>query len=227
MDATGHRWAAALAAYNFTLNYGPGKINVDVDALSRIPWDREQTVDPGTVGHVLGNVITKVGCVMECYTEHTTMVPEPVPKMEPGKMSVTDWMEGQREEKGIRKVIELYEAKKLTKSHKGEHLDMGSPEERGFWQNKSRLVMRQGLQYRKVRRPGVNITCVQFVLPLKYKKIAIWGCHDDVGHMGVARSMNLLQDRFYWPGMAKDMTQHVRKCMRCNCFKKREEQAPL
>ena len=31
-------------------------------------------------------------------------------------MSVTDWMEAQREVEGIRKVIELYEAMKLTRS---------------------------------------------------------------------------------------------------------------
>ena len=227
LDATGHRWVAALAAYNFTLNYRPEKINIDADALPRIPWDREQTVDLGTVGLLLQNVITKVGCVMECYTGHTATVPEPVPKVEPRKMSVTDWMEAQREEKGLRKVIELYEAKKLTKSHRGEGLDMGSPEERGLWQNRSRLVMRQGLLYRKVKRPGANIACMQFVLPPKYSKMAIQGCHDNVGHMGVARSVNLLQDRFYCPGMAKQMTQHVRKCMRCNCFKKKAEQAPL
>ena len=53
-----------------------------------------------------------------------------------------------------KEVIELYEAKKLTKSHRGEGLDMGSPEERGLLQNRSWLVMRQGLLYRKVRRPS-------------------------------------------------------------------------
>ena len=37
LDATGHRWVAALAAYNFTLHYRLGKTNVDADALSRIP----------------------------------------------------------------------------------------------------------------------------------------------------------------------------------------------
>ena len=132
LDATGHRWVAALVAYNFTLNYRPGKANIDADALSRIPWDKEQTVEPDTVGHLLGNVISKAGCVIECYTGHTTTVPEPVPKVEPGKMSVTDWVAAQMEEKGLRKVIELYEAKKLTKSHRGEGLDMGSPEERGL-----------------------------------------------------------------------------------------------
>ena len=227
LDATSHRWVAALAAYNFTLHYRLGKTNVNANALSRIPWDRKQTVEPKTVGHLLGNVITKAGCIMECYAGHTTAVPEPVPKAELGKMSVEDWIEAQREEKGLRKVIELYEAKKWTKSHRGEGLDMGSPEEWGLWQNKNRLVMRQGLLYRKVKRPGENIACMQFVLPLKFRKMAIQGCHDDVGHMGMARSVNLLQDQFYWPGMAMEITQHIRKCMRCNCFKKRAEQAPL
>ena len=119
LDATGHRWVAALATYNFTLNYQPGKANIDADALSRIPWNKEQTVEPETMGHLQGNVISKAGCVIECYTGHTTTVPEPVPKVEPGKMSVTDWVAAQREEKGLRKVIELYEAKKLTKVIEG------------------------------------------------------------------------------------------------------------
>ena len=186
LDATGHRWVAALAAYNFTLNYRPGKTNVDADVLSRIPWNKEQTVEPETVGHLLSNVIFKVGCVIECYKGHTTTIPEPIPKAEPGKMSVTDWVAAQREDKGLRKVIELYEAKKLTKSHRGEGLDMGSPEESGLWQNRSRLMMRQGLLYRKVRRPSEKMACMQFVLPSKYRKMVILGCHDDVGHMGVA-----------------------------------------
>ena len=95
LDATGHRWVAAPAAYNFILNYRPGKANIDADVLSRIPWNKEQTVEPETVGHSLGNVISKVGCVIECYKWHTTTVPEPVPKAEPGKMSVMDWVTAQ------------------------------------------------------------------------------------------------------------------------------------
>ena len=80
MDATGHRWVTALAAYNFTLKYRPGKANIDADVLSRIPWNKEQTVEPEAVGHLLSNVISKVGCVIECYKGHTTTVPKPVPK---------------------------------------------------------------------------------------------------------------------------------------------------
>ena len=123
LDATGHRWVAALAAYNFTLNYRPGKANINTDMLSRIPRNKEQMVGPEMVGHLLGNVISKAGCVIECYKGHTTTIPELLPKVEPGKMSLIDWVAAQQEEKGLRKVIELYEAKKLTKSHRGEGLD--------------------------------------------------------------------------------------------------------
>ena len=37
LDATGHRWLAALSTYNFTINYNPGKSNSDADGLSRRP----------------------------------------------------------------------------------------------------------------------------------------------------------------------------------------------
>ena len=38
MDATGHRWVAALSNYTFSIIYKPGKANRDNDALSRIKW---------------------------------------------------------------------------------------------------------------------------------------------------------------------------------------------
>ena len=38
LDATGHRWVAALSNYTFSILYKPGKANRDVGALSRIKW---------------------------------------------------------------------------------------------------------------------------------------------------------------------------------------------
>ena len=41
LDATGHRWVAALSSYNFTITYRSGKLNQDADALSRLPEPTE------------------------------------------------------------------------------------------------------------------------------------------------------------------------------------------
>lgn len=42
LSATGHRWLAALATYNFSLQYKPGRLNIDADALSRYPIETSQ-----------------------------------------------------------------------------------------------------------------------------------------------------------------------------------------
>ena len=39
LDATSQRWIASLANYDFKIYYRSGKLNVDVDSLSRIPWE--------------------------------------------------------------------------------------------------------------------------------------------------------------------------------------------
>ena len=46
LDATGQRWIAALANYNFSLHYRLGKTNVEADVLSRIPnAEGEMSID--------------------------------------------------------------------------------------------------------------------------------------------------------------------------------------
>ena len=46
LDATGHRWLAALAAFNFEIQYISGFVNRDADALSRFPFE---TIDIASV----------------------------------------------------------------------------------------------------------------------------------------------------------------------------------
>lgn len=39
LNATGHRWVAQLADFNFAIKYRPGKSKADADGLSRMPLD--------------------------------------------------------------------------------------------------------------------------------------------------------------------------------------------
>ena len=43
LDATGQRWVVTLANYNFKIFYKAGKLNLDADALSQIPWEMSET----------------------------------------------------------------------------------------------------------------------------------------------------------------------------------------
>ena len=56
LDATGHRWVAALSNYTFSITYKPGKGHVDADALSHIRWPGAIDIDTQTVHAVCKGV---------------------------------------------------------------------------------------------------------------------------------------------------------------------------
>ena len=60
LDATGHRWVAALANYTFNIKYRSGKLNADADALSRLPGIVEPSDD--SEYRVISPEIFKVLC---------------------------------------------------------------------------------------------------------------------------------------------------------------------
>ena len=52
-------------------------------------------------------------------------------------------------------------------------------------------------------------------------------CYDDIGHLGLERSLGLLKDQFYWPNMAQDIETHIKQCDRCLKFKSKLQQTEL
>ena len=67
----------------------------------------------------------------------------------------------------------------------------------------------------------------QFVLPKRSICKVILACHDDNGHLGMERTLRLLQERFFWPKMAKDVQTHIHTCERCLRFKQPQEKAGM
>ena len=68
---------------------------------------------------------------------------------------------------------------------------------------------------------------MQLVLPEAFRKQALQGCHDDLGHLGIEWTIDLLRDWFYWPGMTEDMTKHIKQCARHLRFKVVPDKAPM
>ena len=91
--------------------------------------------------------------------------------------------------------------------------------------NRKQLLLKQGVLYKKSQ---VNTrTKQQLVVPQTYRQRAIEGCHDEVGHLGQDRVLDLLRDQFYWSGMHVDVVSYINSCPRCLHRKSQPDKAPL
>ena len=70
-------------------------------------------------------------------------------------------------------------------------------------------------------------TLLQLVLPTAQREVALRGCHDEVGHLGLECMLDLVHDRFFWPHMVAQAKKHIGKCYPCLAFKARQPKAPL
>ena len=67
----------------------------------------------------------------------------------------------------------------------------------------------------------------QLVVPNAYRLRALAGCHDDVSHQERMRTLSLLRERFFWPGMQEEAIQYLLKCPRCLRRKSTPQVAPM
>ena len=128
-------------------------------------------------------------------------------------MTTSDCVRVKAEDLVIHDLIQGYGTKEL---HKGKDTDV--PEMKQFLWQRGKLIMRNGILYHKndtkeSDHPEQNT--MQLVLPTTLRLQALKGCHDDLGHLGIERTLDLLRDQFYWPGMTEDVTRHIQHCKRC------------
>ena len=74
--------------------------------------------------------------------------------------------------------------------------------------------MREGILYRS-RKEENGEMIYQLVLPVTERQTALRGLHDDVGHLGRDRTLELMRSRFFWPGMTESVQEYVKKCLPC------------
>ena len=125
----------------------------------------------------------------------------------------------------IHDLIQWYGTKEL---HKGR--DQDSPEMKQFLWQRGKLIMRNGVLYCKNDTQESDCPdhyTMQLVLPTTLRLQALKGCHDDFGHLGIEKTLNLLRDQFYWPEMTEDATRHIWHCERCLQFKASPDRAPM
>ena len=65
------------------------------------------------------------------------------------------------------------------------------------------------------------------MVPKAHLTATLNGCHRDPGHQGHNCTLSLLQECFWWPGMAKQMRQVTKACRHCLQYEGGSPKAPL
>lgn len=86
--------------------------------------------------------------------------------------------------------------------------------------------LQNGILYR--RRQVDEEIQYQLILPESQRSIVLKSLHDDMGHLGFDRTLDLTRTRFFWPKMPQILNKKIKTCSRCVCRKTlREKAAPL
>ena len=67
----------------------------------------------------------------------------------------------------------------------------------------------------------------QLALLMTHRETTLRGCHDEVGFLGLKEMLNLMHDHFFWPQMAVQVKEHIKKCHQYITFKVKQVQAPM
>uniref|UniRef100_A0A8C6Q036 Gypsy retrotransposon integrase-like protein 1 n=2 Tax=Nothobranchius furzeri TaxID=105023 RepID=A0A8C6Q036_NOTFU len=226
LNATTHRWVAELADFQFSIKYRPGKVNGDADGLSRMSLSMEeymQTCTQTLQPEVMNSVIQAVAA--QCQDSAPWLCPAVINQLitEEDKAVVTSvsqiskeaLRQAQQDDPVIGEVLQWVTTKEMPKSwrHKG------SGGITALMRQKHRLyVDKDGLLHRK------TANCSQLLLPKKYHPLIFKELHEEMGHLGVERVLNLIRNRFYWPHMQGDVEHYVNRV--CSCLKRKRPNKP-
>ena len=96
-----------------------------------------------------------------------------------------------------------------------------------YVKSKEQLIMKNGLLCRQSKQGPIEETIFQFVFPQIHRSAALDGCHHEAVHQGQCRSLSLMQEQFWWLGMACDLRNCIKKCGHCRKFEAAPPIAPL
>ena len=136
------------------------------------------------------------------------------------KITNEDWQKEQANDPHIGQVLELMKQDKLMNHKSARNNPSGL---RAYLKFRKDLVLENKLLYRKVKLKGYDTSVFQFVFRHSFRHRTLTMLHDDMGHLGMDRTLGLVQERFFWPGMCESVRNYIRACDRCTQFKQAQK----
>ena len=123
LDATGQRWVASLANYNFKIFYKSEKLNVEVDTLSCVPWESTQIeyIEPLIVKTMLqSNMKSEISFPEEHFPDKLFLKSMTVDTTL--KLTQRDWIKEQMDDVDINKIVQQLKSSQLS-SYMAQEMD--------------------------------------------------------------------------------------------------------
>ena len=237
LDAAGQRWVGKLADYNFSFEYQKGKDNTVADFLSRVEDRLPQseveeclaTIPQPGVKAILDNAVEPIESRVEAENQLLQAALAEALEAHPARLStvhVTDWRKAEKEDPVLYQVVKNLKTPREQFKEALRHL-IDKKSVRDYIKMKDCLVLKDGLLYLKTYEGKVKEVLFRFVVPKAHCSKALDGCHREAAHQGQKRSLSLLSERFWWPGMSRELVKRVKMCPHCRKFKAVPSKAKL
>ena len=185
LDTTGQRWMASLANYDFKIYYHSGKLNVDADSLSRIPWEMETIRD-----NPLDPVLLKSTIINPQISIKIPMLPNAVIAVcelvigTELHLTQNQWKQEQQNDYSLKRLLELLENDNLGTYNCTKDVPSDL---KCMLRLQKDFFLEKGLLYRKAYFKMTDKHVNQFVMPQQFQRRTVQSCHEDYGHLGMDR----------------------------------------
>ena len=140
-----------------------------------------------------------------------------------------DWVKAQSGDPVIPQVIKWIQRPRDDHRKLEEYLaGVASDYERCFYAARQKeFTLQDNLLYLQVTPTNSQDTVPVFVVPAADRQAAIDGCHRSAGHQGRDRTLSLMKEQFWWPGMSQALLQAIANCGRCIQYEAKGQLPPM
>ena len=140
--------------------------------------------------------------------------------------NVTDWKQEQKEDPVLYQVAKHLRVPRET-FKAALHKVLDKKATATYVKVKEQLLIKNGLLYWKTQQGQADEIVFQFVVPQRHRGATLDGCHQEAAHQGQHRSTTLMQECFWWPGMTRDLRNHIKKCGHCRKYEAAPPVVPM
>ncbi|KAJ8033437.1 hypothetical protein HOLleu_23675 [Holothuria leucospilota] len=233
------RWLELLSTYQFDIQHRPGKSHGNADGLSRRPCGRDcnhcnrkempgKETEERPLSFPTHSKVNERSKGEQRNSPKNSVLPQDtlVAAVTREKQEVNDppWLqewslEAIREEQlkdvETRKIIEWKEESEVRPE--AEEIARENKELKNYWAQWERLEIRDGVLCRRWESHDGREISWQLVVPRGLRTKILELLHDNptVGHMGIKRTVQRVQKRFYWHGWRRQVEWWCKACIVC------------